>query len=129
MSSIEPNFQALLFFALAWMLVCFGSFLMAGMLPLGAAPKEIRQPTGVLLLALNAALTLILAGFAIRLSYHDLRWTSVVIAGGSIFLLAPFLVQDLPDAIKNGRKGLLLLLALLLCAIAPLAQFTLPIRL
>jgi type IV secretory pathway VirB2 component (pilin) len=126
MSSVEPNSKALLFFALSWMLVCFGSFLVAGMLPLGAAPKEVRQPTGVLLLGLNVVLILILCGFAIWLGYRDLRWTSVVISGGSIFLLAPFLVQDLPDAIKNGRKGLLLLFVLLLFAIGALTQLVLP---
>jgi hypothetical protein len=113
MSSIEPNVMALVVFALSWTVVCFGSFLLAGMLPLGAAAQEIRQPAGKLLLCVNALLLAALFSLAAQIAYRDLRWTSIIIAAGSIFLLAPFLVQDLPERIKNGLGGLVLLLMLL----------------
>jgi len=49
--------------------------------------------------------------------FHELRWTSIVISGGAIFLFSPFATQDLPDAFKHGTVGLAVLLLLLLASL------------
>jgi len=112
MSNIEPNLTSLIVFAVAWASFCFGVFMIAGMLPIEAALPNVRSRTGVLLLFLDIVLLAAILLQAGLLAHRDLRWTSVVIAGGLVFLSAPFLVQGLPVSIKDGRTGLLFLLIL-----------------
>lgn len=120
MSSIEPNLVTLLFVSAAWMVFCFGAFLIAGMLPLQSAPAAIQTPSGVFLVLANAFLLAFLFILLGLLGYRELRWTSMVVAGGLIFLLSPFLVQDLPERLKNGKAGLVILLPLLVVTLAAL---------
>lgn len=118
MDVFEPNWQALSVFAFAWATLCIGGVLMAGMLPLSSAPLAARTPSGVALVTVNLLLLLGLLALTLAYGYAELRWTSAVVTGGMIFLFAPFAVQDLPEALKNGRAGLLLLFVLILAALA-----------
>jgi hypothetical protein len=103
-------------FAAAWAAVCIGAVQLAGMLPISAAPEAVRSPAGITLVALNAVLLLGLFVTTFVYSYSELRWSSAVVVGGAIFLFAPFAIQDLPETIKNGLAGLVILLALLASA-------------
>lgn len=118
MAAIEPNATILIVFSLTWMAFCFGAFVIAGMLPLSTAAPEIRTGPSLFLLGANVFLLICLLGITAIIGYRDLRWTSIVIAGGLIFLLAPFLVQDLPERIKNGQTGLVVVLATTLAGVA-----------
>ncbi len=118
MDAFEPNILALAVFALAWAVFCVGAFQLAGMLPISAAPDSVRSPGGIALILLNAALLLALFVVIFTYGYSELRWSSAVVVGGSIFLFSPFVIQDLPESIKNGKAGLIILLSLLTAALA-----------
>ncbi len=114
----EPNIPALLIFAAAWAVFCVGALHVAGMLPLSGAPDAVRSFGGVALVSVNVALLAGLLILTLAHSYAQLRWTSAVVVGGAIFLFAPFVVQDLPEKLKDGKAGLALLLILLIGALA-----------
>ncbi len=118
MDAFEPNILGLTVFAIAWAILCIGGVLMAGMLPLSAAPVAARTPSGIFLVAVNLLLLAGLLVLTLAYSYAELRWSSAVVVGGMIFLFAPFAVQDLPDFLKNGRAGLMILLVLVMAALA-----------
>jgi hypothetical protein len=117
-SAFEPNISALLVFAAAWLVCSAGFFYISGMFPLSVAPSGLRSGSGNFLILLNAALLVGLFVLALIFCYRELRWSSAVVIGGAIFLLAPFLTQDLPAALKNGKLGLLALLFLVVIAFA-----------
>ena len=116
METIEPNIRALMVFAAAWGVCCAGAIQLAGLLPLSEAPRDARSPAGRFLIAANSALLLLVAALTLFYCARELRWSSIVIAGGAIFLASPFLTQDLPPAFKHGKAGLAALLLLLLAA-------------
>ncbi len=118
MDAFEPNLPALIMFAAAWAVFCAGVVHVAGMLPLSSAPDGVRSPLGVLLILLNVAMLAGLLALTLALSYGELRWSSAVVVGGMIFLFSPFIVQDLPDRLKNGVAGMALLAVLLMAAFA-----------
>jgi hypothetical protein len=120
--AIEPNVQALALFAFAWLVCCAGAFQLAGHLPLSEVPAEVRSRGGTLLIILDAALLLVLLAITLIFSHHELRWPFAIVAGGMIFLFSPFAIQDLPDGLKNGKKGLAVLLLLLVGSIALLLE-------
>jgi hypothetical protein len=114
--AFEPNIRALMVFAAAWSVCCAGVFYLAGMLPLSGAPAALRSASGNLLILLDAVLLFGLFALTMIFSYRELRWSSAVVVGGAIFLFSPFLTQDLPDAFRNGKPGLLALFLLLVAA-------------
>ncbi len=116
MSAVEPNIPALLVFAVAWLICCAGFFYLSAMFPLSAAPLRLRSGAGSFLIVLDAALLVVLFALTLLFSYRELRWSSMIVAGGVIFLFAPFVTQDVPDRLKNRKTGLLLLLLFLLLA-------------
>ena len=117
MDAIEPNLRALAVFAAAWAVCCAGAILLAGLLPLAEAPNGVRSRGGTLLILADFALLVAAAALALLFCFHELRWTSIVISGGAIFLFSPFATQDLPDAFKHGTVGLAVLLLLLLASL------------
>jgi len=120
MDVFEPNLPALLVFVFTWGVFCAGVVHVAGMLPLSSAPDGVRSPVGVLLVLLNVAMLAGLLALTLAHSYGELRWSSAVVVGGMIFLFSPFIVQDLPDRLKNGVAGMALLALLLIAALAVL---------
>ena len=116
METIEPNIRALAVFAAAWSICCAGAIQLAGMLPLTEAPAGVRSLAGRFLIAVNSALLLVVSALTLFYCVRELRWSSIVVAGGAIFLVSPFLTQDLPAAFKHGKAGLAALLLLLLAA-------------
>lgn len=118
MDAFEPNFRSLLIFAAAWAACCIGGIHLAGMLPLSSAPAAVRSRGGVALVILNGVLLAALLALTVAFSYRELRWSSAVVVGGAIFLFAPFAVQDLPERIRDGKAGLILLVFVLVLALA-----------
>jgi hypothetical protein len=113
----ELNIRALGVFAVAWAVCCAGAVHLAGHLPLAEAPGGGRSRSGVALILVNAILLLALIALTVIYSHHELRWPFAVVLGGTIFLFSPFAVQDLPEALKNGKAGLVALFLLLLSAL------------
>jgi hypothetical protein len=66
-------------------------------------------------------LAALLGGVAL-VAHQTLRWTSVVVAGGLIFLFVPSVFEVIPKEWRDSRGGLLILGALQLAALALLAS-------
>jgi hypothetical protein len=103
MSEIEPNIQALAWFVALWSTCCLGFLQLAGLYPL-------RQPTRpqVSNLLVLAATTLWIATLAatVHFAVTELRWTTIVIVAGVLFLFVPEIFQALPRRFRDGLSGL-----------------------
>jgi hypothetical protein len=113
----ELNIRALAIFAIAWAVCCAGAVHLAGHLPLAEGPSGGRSRSGAALILVNAVLLLALIALTLIYSHYELRWPFAVVLGGTIFLFSPFAIQDLPEALKNGKAGLVALFLLLLSAL------------
>ena len=118
MSAIEPNWQAWLIFVGCWTVACSGWIYISGSLPLNVAPAEVRRGIGVPLVILNALGLVALTVLAMLFAIYELRWTSIIVGAGMVSLFSPFVVQDLPSALKDNQLGLALLLILLVGTIS-----------
>jgi hypothetical protein len=110
MAAIEPNWPSLLWFCLFWCAACVAFLVVAGMLPLRSRPEGARSRGGAALVVWNALLLAVLAAATAFYGYTELRWTSVIVAGGLIVLFAPALFQAWPATSRDGTLGLGLLL-------------------
>lgn len=117
MDAVEPNWISLIIFASVWAVGCAGFFYLIGILPLSAAPADVRSGSGLALVLANAGLVGVLLLFSFLFALAELRWTSLVIAGGMVFLFSPFAVQDLPDRLKDNQTGLAIMIAFAIAAL------------
>ena len=118
MGAIEPNGVALALFIATFAAGCLSFFTLVGMFPASARPVLVAGHLGNLLVLSNLALLLALLGGVALFAHETLRWTSVVVAGGLIFLFVPSLFEIIPSRWRDSRGGLLLLGALQLGALA-----------
>jgi hypothetical protein len=110
--AIEPNLIALVVFVAVWAVGCAGLFYLIGILPLSAAPTNVRRGAGPVLVLANVGLVGALLLFALLFAFSELRWTSLVVGGGMVFLFSPFIIQDLPEGLKDNKIGLSLVMLL-----------------
>lgn len=120
MASIEPNLVPLLWFALCCTVACMAFLVLAGAFPLASRPDLAGSPGGAALAVGNALLLAVLVAGTAWFGWSHLRWTSLVIAGGSVFLFAPGLFHLWPERWRDGRAGLALLFCMLGASIAAL---------
>jgi hypothetical protein len=123
-AGIEPNVLALALFAAAFAACCLSFFTLAGMFPRSARPQSIAGPAGGALVLANLALSVILLAGAATFAHQTLRWTSVVVFGGLIFLFIPAVFQVIPGAWRDSRSGLALLGLVQIAALALLQGIT-----
>ncbi|MDI4235843.1 hypothetical protein OZ411_23825 [Bradyrhizobium sp. Arg237L] len=128
MAGIEPNGLALALFAAAFAACCLSFFTLVGMFPRSARPQSIAGASGGVLVLANLALLMILLAGVASFAHQTLRWTSVVVFGGLIFLFIPAVFQVIPGAWRDSRSGLAVLglvqLAALALMLSPLQGFT-----
>ncbi len=126
--AIEPNGLALALFATTFAAGCLSFFVLAGMFPARARPAPVAGPTGNALVLFNVALLAALLGGVVFYAHETLRWTSIVVAGGLIFLFVPPVFEVIPNGWRDSRGGLVLLGALQLASLAllvsPLLKFS-----
>jgi hypothetical protein len=121
LGEIEPNGVALALFAATFVACCLSFFTLTGMFPARARPLPVAGHIGNLLVLFNLALlAMLLIGVAL-FAHETLRWTSVVVAGGLIFLFVPSIFEIIPNGWRDSRGGLALLVALQLASLALLA--------
>ncbi len=123
LGTIEPNGVALALFAATFAAGCLSFFTLAGMFPANARPLPVAGHIGNLLVLSNLALLLVLFGCVALFAHETLRWTSVVVAGGLIFLFVPSVFEIIPNEWRDSRSGLVLLGALQLAALALLVEW------
>src|SRR5580704_3619187 len=107
MAAIEPNWISLLWFA-AFATVCTLAFLiMAGMFPLHARPNASKSGVATLLIAGNAILLVTLLMGTAFYGYAELRWSTLIVVAGLVFLFTPGLFEIWPSSMRDGSTGLL----------------------
>ncbi len=100
MNHLEPNLVALSWFTLLWSVCCLGFLQLAGMYPLRAGGAgDARNP--VLLVLGNTALWLALLAGTLAFASMQLRWTTIVVVAGLLFLFIPELFQAIPARIAG----------------------------
>jgi hypothetical protein len=128
LGQIEPNGVALALFAATFAAGCLSFFTLAGMFPAKARPLPVAGHIGSLLVLLNLALLAMLLIGVTLFAHETLRWTSVVVASGLIFLFVPSIFEVIPNHWRDSRGGLALLVALQLASlgllVAPLQRLS-----
>jgi hypothetical protein len=122
LGGIEPNGVALMLFAATFAASCLSFFTLAGMFPARARPLPVTGHIGGLLVILNLALLAVLLGGIALFARETLRWTSIVVTGGLIFLFAPSIFQVIPNGWRDSRSGLVFLGALQIASLALLVS-------
>jgi len=120
MMSIEPNGPALLTFVSTFAACCIGFFTIIGLFPLSARPRSLKGLPGVALVSINLVLLVALLLGVLLFAHQTLRWTSVVIFGGLIFLFVPSIFQVVPNRWRDSYGGLAVLGVIQLAALAAL---------
>jgi hypothetical protein len=119
---IEPNGLALLLFTATFAASCLSFFTLAGMFPARARPLPVTGHVGNLLVLVNLALLAVLLGGVALYAHETLRWTSIVVAGGLIFLFVPSVFEIVPTKWRDSHGGLLVLGGLQIAALALLVS-------
>jgi hypothetical protein len=105
MSGIEPNLHAAAGFVALWSLCCLGFFQLAGLYPLRRDVIGPRASRPLVLLA--TVLWIALLAATVRFAVVELRWTSIVVIGGLLFLFLPEAFQAVPGRYRDATPGVL----------------------
>ncbi len=103
MSGIEPNIQALAWFIALWSTCCLGFLQLAGLYPLRQATRP--QVSNLLVLAATL-LWIVTFAATVHFAVTELRWTTIIIVAGVLFLFVPEIFQALPRRFRDGVSGL-----------------------
>jgi hypothetical protein len=126
MAAIEPNWISLIWFA-AFATICMIAFLVvAGMFPLQSRPEAARSGAATLLVVGNGLLLIALLAGTGLYGYAELRWSSLIVVTGLVVLFAPGLFEVWPLSLRDGRTGLLVMIAVQIAALAALAKLAGP---
>ena len=112
MSAVEPNIQALAWFVALWSMCCLGFLQLAGLYPLRRWPT--RPPVSNLAVLAATALWIATLAATVHFAVTELRWTTIIIVAGVLFLFVPEIFQIMPRRFRDGRSGL----AISACAFA-----------
>jgi hypothetical protein len=122
MNAIEPNWISLLWFAAFATVGTVAFLIVAGMFPLSSRPVSARSNAATLLVAGNGLLlSALLVGTALY-GYAELRWSSLIVVTGLVVLFAPGLFEIWPSSLRDGWRGLSVLVGAQILALATLAK-------
>ena len=121
MDAIEPHWVSLLWFAVFATVGTIAFLTVAGMFPLSSRPVSARSNAATLLVAGNGLLlSALLVGTALY-GYAELRWSSLIVVTGLVVLFAPGLFEIWPSSLRDGWRGLFILVGAQIFALAALA--------
>jgi hypothetical protein len=120
MRMVLADWTALALFAGLVLVVATYALALSGHFPAEHRAAHFRTPGGIAVLWGTAAIALGAGGIALAFAWHRIPLPAAIIAGGLAVLVAPLVLQPLPDSFVDGRRGLLVL-ALAAAAIAALA--------
>ena len=96
------------------------------MFPFGSRPETARSGAATLLVIGNGLLlSALLVGTGLY-GYAELRWSTLIVVTGLIVLFAPGLFQAWPSSLRDGRRGLVTLIAIQALALATFAKIAAP---
>jgi hypothetical protein len=126
MQAIEPNWVSLLWFAAFATIGTVALLVVAGMFPLRSRPEAARSNAATMLVVGNAILVFaLLVGTGIY-GFAELRWSTLIVVTGLVVLFAPGLFEICPSSLRDGRKGLVVLVGVQMLALAALAKLAGP---
>jgi hypothetical protein len=117
---LEPNVIALAWFTLFWSVCCLSFFQLAGQYPIHRSTGDGAQNPLLLVLG-NTALWVALFAGTLMFAYAKLRWTTIVVVAGLLFLFIPELFQAIPARFRDGRAGMAIAGFVLVAALGVLA--------
>ncbi|WP_407151785.1 hypothetical protein [Bradyrhizobium sp. ORS 86] len=118
MMQLEPNLAALTWFCLLWSVCCICFLQLVGMYPL-------QRRFGAAVVAATLLWSALFVG-TIAFAAVELRWSTIVVVGGVLFLFLPELFQALPRHWRDGRAGLGISGCVMIIALVLLAQVAPP---
>lgn len=124
----DLDFAAVGAFAAVTLGACAGLVLTAGYFPAAARPEGLRHRLAPVAIAAGVATTAALALMAL-LAAFQLPWAVAVVAGGSAFLAAPFVIQPLPARLRDSALGAALFAVLGVALLLALPLPSLPVLL
>jgi len=126
MQAIEPNWVSLLWFAAFATIGTVALLVVAGMFPLRSRPEAARSNAATMLVVGNGILVLaLLVGTGIY-GFTELRWSTLIVVTGLVVLFAPGLFEICPSSLRDGQKGLVVLVGVQMLALAALAKLAGP---
>lgn len=120
MSQLEPNIVQLVWFIVVWSVCCLGFLQLSGMYPLESRAENIPASLVFMSTALWIALLLSACFYAVA----ELRWSSIVIVAGLLFLFIPEPFQAIPERWRNSSAGLIVTGFVLAVTLAVFSVFT-----
>jgi hypothetical protein len=122
MAAIEPNWVSLLWFAAFATIGTVAFLVVAGMFPLRSRPEAARSNAATMLVVGNGLLlSALLVGTGLY-GYAELKWSTLIVVTGLVVLFAPGLFEVWPSSLRDGRKGLVVLVGVQILALATLAK-------
>lgn len=100
-----PFAELALFMAAVLFLALFG-LTASGHFPAEFRADDLRRGTGAAIMWVTMFLAVFAGGVVILFAWQALPWYAMLIGGGMTLLLAPLLLQPLPDSFVNGRAAL-----------------------
>ena len=122
MDAIEPHWVASLYFGALATGCALAFLILAGMFPLRARPDAARSSLALLLVAGNVVLLVLLLSGTGFYGYTELRWSTLIVVAGLVVLFAPGLFEALPERLRDGRAGLIVLAGVQALGLAVLAK-------
>ena len=104
--ALPPLPQLALFMALVLVLSLY-VLTVSGHFPVEHRTATLKTAGGQLLLWGTIALCAAIALVALAFAWQQLPLPAAIIAGGAMVLIAPMLLQPMPDSFVNGRRGLI----------------------
>jgi hypothetical protein len=126
MQAIEPNWASLLWFAAFATIGTVVLVVVAGMFPLRSRPEAVRSNAATMLVVGNGVLLFVLLVGTGIYGFTELRWSTLIVVTGLVVLFAPGLFEIWPSSLRDGRKGLVVLVGVQLLALAALAKLAGP---
>jgi hypothetical protein len=122
MAAIEPNWVSLLWFAAFATIGTVAFLVVAGMFPLRSRPEAARSNAATMLVVGNGLLlSALLVGTGLY-GYAELKWSTLIVVTGLVVLFAPELFEVWPSSLRDGQKGLVVLVGVQILALATLAK-------
>lgn len=103
---LETSWPALILFVALTLSVSLYGLTVSGHFPNEHRAQSLRSLSGAAVLWGTMALSIASAFYAVAFAVGTLSWYVAIIAGGAALLIAPLLLQSLPDRFVNGRRGL-----------------------
>lgn len=114
----DVNWLSLVLFVALVLSVSLYGLTASGHFPRAHAHERSHPDPGAAILWGSMAVVLAATVYALAYAAQSLPWQVAVIAGGGALLIAPLLLQPLPDSFVDGRRGLITFAAASACLAA-----------